>query len=77
MKPLPNNEFVSDKFDSRKWSVRKVRRRKPQHVTLQKNEKNDNVMIFCGNVGKISLDAISSDDDSTISDDETDGLKFI
>lgn len=30
-------------------------------------------MIFSGNAESISLDAISSDDDSTISDDGTDG----
>lgn len=73
MKPLPNNDLVLNEFDTRKWSVRKVRRRGTQYKSTQKNEKKDNVMVFGGNAGSISLDAMSSDDDSTISDDGTDG----
>jgi len=69
VKPLPNNELVLEEYDTTKWSVRKVRRRGTQYKSTQKNEKKDNVMIFGGNDGIITLDAISSDDDSTISDD--------
>lgn len=62
-----------EKYDSRKWSVRKVRRRVTQNKFARKDEEKDNVMIFDGNAGNISIDAISSDDDSTISDDGIDG----
>lgn len=71
MKPIPNNELVLEEYNTRKWSVRKVRRRGTQFTV--KNEKKDNVMVIGGNTRSISLDVISSDDDSTISDDGTDG----
>jgi hypothetical protein len=75
VKPLPNNELVLEEIqeNTKKWSVLKVRRRGTQYKSVQKNEKKDNVMIFSGNAGSISLDAISSDDESTISDDGVDG----
>ncbi|XP_025419961.1 arf-GAP with coiled-coil, ANK repeat and PH domain-containing protein 2 isoform X3 [Sipha flava] len=74
VKPLPNNELVLEEIqeNTKKWSVLKVRRRGTQYKSVQKNEKKDNVMIFSGNAGSISLDAISSDDESTISDDGVD-----
>lgn len=71
VKPIPNNELVLEEYNTRKWSVRKVRRRGTQFTV--KNEKKDNVMVIGGNTRSISLDVISSDDDSTISDDGTDG----
>ncbi|VVC29719.1 Arfaptin homology (AH) domain/BAR domain,PH domain-like,Pleckstrin homology domain,Arf GTPase [Cinara cedri] len=68
VKPLPNNELTLKEFDTRKWSVRKVRRRVNQHQSTQKHD----VMIFDSNVSNnISAYALSSDDDSTISDCET------
>lgn len=67
VKPLPSNELTPKEFDARKWSVRKVRRRGNQHKSTQKND----VMIFESNVSNISVYALSSDDDSTISDCET------
>ncbi|XP_022177174.1 arf-GAP with coiled-coil, ANK repeat and PH domain-containing protein 3 isoform X2 [Myzus persicae] len=70
VKPIPNNELVLEEYNTRKWSVRKVRRRGTQSTV--KNEKKDNVMVIGGNTRSISLDVISSDDDSTISDDGTD-----
>ncbi|KAE9533921.1 hypothetical protein AGLY_009000 [Aphis glycines] len=70
VKPIPNNELVLEEYNTRKWSVRKVRRRGTQSTV--KNEKKDNVMVIGGNTKSISLDVISSDDDSTISDDGTD-----
>lgn len=73
MKPLPNNEIVLEEFNTKKWSVRKERRRGTQYNQSQINEKKDNVMIFGGNSRSISLANLSSDDDSTISDDGTDG----
>lgn len=74
MKPLPNNDLVFEELNTKKWSVRKERRRGPQYnQSTQKNEKKDNVMIFGGNTRSISLANLSSDDDSTISDDGTDG----
>lgn len=73
MKPLLNNELVLEEYDTKKWSVRKVRRRGTHYKSTQKNENKD-VMIFGGNTGSVLLDTISSDDDSTISDDGgTDG----
>lgn len=68
------NELAIEEFDSRKWSVRKVRRRGTLSRSMQKNEEKDNVVVFGSNAGNISLDAISSDDDSTISDEDTDGI---
>lgn len=67
VKPLPNNELTLKEFDTRKWSVRKVRRRGNQHQSTQKND----VMIFESNVNNMSVYTLSSDDDSTISDCET------
>ncbi|XP_050529370.1 arf-GAP with coiled-coil, ANK repeat and PH domain-containing protein 2 [Daktulosphaira vitifoliae] len=76
VKPLPNNQLKIDDPDTKKWSVRKVRRRGIQYKSIRKSnlkkEADDNVMIIGGNAGSISLDAISSDDDSTISDDGVD-----
>lgn len=70
VKPLPNNELVLEEHNTKKWSVRKVRRRGTQNKSVQKNEKKDNdVMIFAGNASSISLDTLSSDDESTVSDD--------
>lgn len=61
--------------------MRKVRRRGTQYKSIRKstlkNEADNNVMIIGGNAGSISLDAISSDDDSTISDDGFDGKEVV
>lgn len=69
VKPLPNNEVLLEDFDMKKWSVYKERRRSPKCV--QNTEKND-VMIFGGNIKNISLEDLSSDNESMISDEGKD-----
>jgi len=64
-----NNDLLLDKFEKKKWSVYKDRRRSSKSV--QNAEKNENIMIFGGNLRNISLQD-SSDNDSTTSDDGKD-----
>jgi len=60
-----------EEFDKKKWSVYKERRRSPKSV--QSTEKKENVMIFGGNIRNISLEDMSSDNESMTSDDGKDG----